>query len=360
MSAPPSHRPYAPAELPEELGFGRFFTERMYVARFDTGRGWHNAGIVPYGPLPIDPASQLFHCGQAIFEGMKALRRPDGGVNLFRADAHVARFNRSAQRMAMPEVDPLRHLAAIRELVALEHAWVPSQPGSSLYIRPGMFAAEPSLQVRASRSYMHYIILSPISAYFGSRLDPVSVFVSDEYFRAVRGGTGEAKTVANYAMALYASELARANGYDQVLWLDALERRYVEEAGAMSVAFIYGGRHLRTPALSGSILPSVTRDSVLTLAADLGFTVTEERIDIEELLRDVERGEVTEAVAIGTAAVVAPIGRIGYHGRDYLLRGAREAVAAQRLYQGLTDIQYGRVPDTHGWTMALDLAMVMT
>ena len=347
-------RPRTPAALPEELGFGRYFTERMFVQHYDARRGWHRGAVVAYGPLQIDPAAQLLHCGQAIFEGMKALRRADGGVNLFRADAHAQRFNRSAQRLAMPTVDCGGHLRAIRELVAAERAWIPERLGASLYIRPVMFAAEASLQVRASQSYVHYIILSPISAYFGSSFKPISVFVSDEYFRAVRGGTGEAKTIANYAMSLYATELARASGYDQVLWLDALERRYVEEAGAMSVAFVYGGKHIRTPALSGSILPSVTRDSILKLAPDLGFPVHEERIDITELLHDVQRGEVSEVFCIGTAAVVAPIGRIGFRGRDYTVSGARTATVTRRLYEALTDIQYGRVPDPYGWSVPLD------
>jgi branched-chain amino acid aminotransferase len=350
----PAERPRSPAALPEELGFGRYFTDRMFLQRYDAQRGWHDGAICPYAPLVIDPAAQLFHCGQAIFEGMKALRRPDGGVNLFRPHDHAARFNRSAQRMAMPAVDAQSHVQAIHDLVRLERGWIPQRPGASLYVRPVMFAAESSLEVRASRSYVHYIILSPISAYFGSSFRPVSVFVSDEYFRAVRGGTGEAKTVANYAMGLYATELARANGYDQVLWLDAVERRYVEEAGAMSVAFVYGSKHIRTPALSGSILPSVTRESILRLAPDLGFPVHEERIDVEELLCDVESGEVTEVFCIGTAAVVAPIGRIGFRGRDYEVRGASTASVAKQLYNGLTDIQFGRVGDPYGWTVLLD------
>jgi branched-chain amino acid aminotransferase len=350
-----SERPRTPAALPEELGFGRFFTDRMFVQRYTVQRGWHDGAIVPYGPLAVDPAAQLFHCGQGIFEGMKALRRADGGVNLFRAGDHAVRFNRSAERMAMPPVDPQQHLRTIRELVSVQREWIPARPGASLYVRPVMFAAEQSLEVRASKSYVHYIILSPINAYFGSSFRPVSVFVSDEHFRAVRGGTGEAKTIANYAMSLYATELARANGYDQVLWLDAVERRYVEEAGAMSVAFVYGGKHIRTPALSGSILPSVTRDSILKLAPDLGFPVSEERIDIGELVRDVESGAVSEVFCIGTAAVIAPIGRIGFHGRSYEVNGARTALVARRLYEGLTDIQYGRVSDPYGWALPLDV-----
>jgi branched-chain amino acid aminotransferase len=356
MSAfdPAGGRPRSLAALPDELGFGRYFTERMFVQRYDAQRGWHDGAIVAYAPLTIDPAAQLFHCGQGIFEGMKALRRADGGVNLFRPDDHALRFNRSAERMAMPPVDPRSHVRTIRDLVRAEREWVPQQPGAALYVRPVMFAAEASLEVRASRSYVHYIILSPVSAYFGSRMRPVSVLVSEEYFRAVRGGTGEAKTIANYAMSLYATTLARESGYDQVLWLDAIERRCVEEAGAMSVAFVYGGKEIRTPALSGSILPSVTRDSILRLAPDLGLPVCEERIELEELLRDIEHGEVTEALCIGTAAVVCPIGRIGYRGRDYAIREASSAPVAKRLYQALTDIQYGRASDPYGWTVQLD------
>jgi branched-chain amino acid aminotransferase len=215
-----------PATLPEELGFGRFFTSRMFVQRYAPARGWHDAAIVPYAPLPVDPAAQLLHCGQGIFEGMKALRRPDDNINLFRPADHVARFNRSAKRMAMPPVDEAAHLQAICQLVQLERDWVPDRVGASLYIRPVMYAAEHSLEVRASRSFVHYIILSPISPYFGTRFKPVSVLVSDEYFRAVRGGTGEAKTLANYAVSLYATELARSQGYDQVLWLDARTHRF--------------------------------------------------------------------------------------------------------------------------------------
>ena len=325
----------------------------MFVERYHAERGWHDAAIVPYGALPLDPASQLFHCGQIIFEGMKALRRPDGRVNLFRAAEHVARFNRSAQRMAMPPVDEKLHLQAIEELVGLQQDWIPDRRGAALYIRPVMLGAEPTLEVRAARSFVHYIILSPTSPYFGDRPKPVSVFVCDEYFRAVRGGTGEAKTVGNYAGSLYATELARSHGYDQVLWLDAIERRYVEEAGAMSVALVYRGNRIRTPGLSGSILPSVTRDSILRLAPDLGFEISEDRIAIDEVVRDIERGEITEVFCAGTAAVVASIGRLGYNGRDYIINNREAGPVTAKLYQALTDIQYGRVADNYGWTTQL-------
>ncbi|MEO8626973.1 MAG: branched-chain amino acid aminotransferase [Betaproteobacteria bacterium] len=346
------HTPPAPS-LPQELGFGRTFTSRMFTQHYSVDRGWHDAAIVPYGPLALDPAAQLFHCGQIIFEGMKGLRRPDGQVNLFRAADHLERFNRSAKRMAMPSIDVEAHLHAVQMLMDLERDWIPDRPGASLYCRPVMMANDRSLEVRASHSYLHFIILSPISAYFGDDAKPVSVFVSDEHFRAVRGGTGEAKTVANYAVSLYASELARSHGYDQVLWLDAVERRYVEEAGAMSVAFVYGGEEIRTPALSGSILASVTRESLLQLAPDLGYEVTEDRIAVDEVLRDIERGDITEAFCLGTAAVVASIGRVGFYGRDYILNDMQPGPVAKHLYRALTDIQFGRSADPYGWTTLL-------
>lgn len=339
-----------PGALPEELGFGRIFTGRMFTQRYTPEKGWHDALIGPYRPLSMDPAALPFHCGQMVFDGSKAYQRPDGEVNLFRVERNAERFNRSAERLAMPPVDAAFHVAAIERLVALERGWVPQQPGSALYIRPVMIATDASLLVRASRGYLHYIVLSPVSPYFAGGFRPVSVSISDEHVRAARGGTGEAKTPANYAVSLYPTEQAIARGYDQVLWLDAAERRYVEEAGAMNIAFVYEGRHIRTPALSGSILHGITRDCILRLAPDLGFQASEERIDVREMLRDVDRGVITEAFNMGTGAVLVPVGRIGYRGRDYLVNGGEPGPVAQRLYRGLTDIQYGRVPDPYGWT----------
>lgn len=342
--------------LPAELGFGRIFTGRMFSQRYTPDQGWHDAVIGPYQPLALDPAAVLFHCGQMVFDGTKAYARPDGDVNLFRIDRNAERFNRSAARLAMPLVDPQFHVAAIEQLVSLERAWVPQQPGSALYIRPVMIATEPNLQVRASRTYLHYVMLSPVSPYFAGGLRPVSVYVSDEHVRAARGGTGEAKTPANYAVSLYPTEQAITRGYDQVLWLDAAERRYVEEAGAMNIAFVYGGKHIRTPALSGSILHGVTRDSILRLAPDLGFAASEDRIDAREMLHDVERGAITEVFSMGTGAVLSAVGRLGYEGRDYAVGDGKPGPVAQRLYQALTDIQYGRAPDPYGWTRVIRLA----
>ena len=341
--------------LPETLHFGRHFTHRMFTQRYSPERGWHDATIGPYQPIAIDPAGQIFHCGQAIFEGTKAYLRPDGQFNLFRPEQNAARFNRSAERLAMAKIDPEFHVQAITELVKLEQAWMPHQAGASLYIRPVLMATDPTLEVRASKTFLHYIILSPTGPYFAVGAKPVSVMISHDYVRAVRGGTGEAKTTANYAISLFAIEQARAKGYQQVLWLDALERRYVEEVGAMNIGFVYEGKHIRTPALSGSILPGITRDSILRLAPDLGYSVSEDRIDVEEVLRDIASGEISEVFAMGTAAVVAPIGTLAYKDREFHVTGSAAGPVSKALYQGLTDIQYGRVPDPYGWTRIVTL-----
>lgn len=338
-----------PSGLPAELGFGRYFSDRMFSQRYAAG-GWHDAHIGPYRALTLDPAAQVFHNGQMIFDGTKAYRRPDGGINLFRVEKNAARFNRSAERMGMPMVDIDDHLAAIETLVGLEHRWVPSQPDAALYIRPVMIATEKALAVRAPLEYLHYIILSPVSPYFAGGFAPVSVYVSHDYVRAVRGGTGEAKTPGNYAGSVKATEIAIAQGCQQVLWLDAVERRYVDEVGAMNIAFVYGGELLRTPALSGAILHGVTRDSVLTLARDLGLGAEETRIDFHEVIEDIARRRITEVFGMGTGAVIAPVGRLRYQDRDIVLNGGEPGPVARRLYDELTGIQFGRRPDRHGWT----------
>ncbi len=344
-----------PAHFPEVLGFGRYFTNRMFTQRYLPKQGWHEATITAYQPLALDPAAGVLHCGQDVFEGIKAYRRPDGRINLFRIDQHLARFNRSASRLGMPQIDADQHLDAIKTLVGLEHEWIPSQPGAALYIRPVMVSSETTLEVRASRSFLHFIILSPVGPYFGAGLSPVPVFISHQYVRAVRGGTGEAKTTANYAGSLLATEEASANGFQQVLWLDAVERRLVEEVGAMNIAFVYEGKRISTPALSGGILPGVTRDSILRLAPDLGFEATEDRIDVNEMLADIETGRITEVFAMGTGAVVAPIGQFRYKDKDYVIGDNQTGPVAQRLFDALTDIQFGRVADPYGWTQTMDV-----
>jgi branched-chain amino acid aminotransferase len=351
--------PLAPTEqkpFPQTLTFGRHFANRMFTQRWTAEQGWHDAKIGPYGPFVLDPSTAVLHYAQEIFEGTKAYRRPDGNINLFRPWENIKRFNRSALRMAMQEVDPEEHLEAIVQLVSLEHEWVPNQDGASLYIRPTLIATEAALGVHASHSYLHFIILSPVGPYFATGFNPVPVFISDDYVRAVRGGVGDAKTGGNYAASLYVSEQVKQLGYQQVLWLDAVERRYVEEVGSMNIAFVYGDKQIVTPALSGSILPGITRDSVLRLAPDLGYTIEEARLDVHEVMRDVERGEITEAFGLGTAAVVAPVNKFGYKGKELQVGSGESGPVARHLFQTLTDIQYGRAPDPYEWTYTIQVA----
>ena len=339
--------------FPTDLGFGRHFSNRMFSQRYTPDLGWHDARIGPYRPLTLDPASVVFHYGQEIFEGLKAYRRPDGKINLFRPWENAARFNRSAERMAMAQVDPEEHVEAIAELVSLEHEWVPTQPGASLYIRPTLIATDIGLGVHASHNYLHFIIVGPAGPYFATGFDPVAVYISRDHVRAVRGGTGAAKAGGNYAASLFVAEQVKALGYQQVLWLDAVERRYVEEVGAMNIAFVYEGTHIATPALSGSILPGITRDSVLRLAPDLGYTVGEDRIDVNQALADIRSGRITEVFGIGTAAVIAPVGTLGSEDETITVNDNQPGPVARRLYGALTDIQYGRAPDPYGWTYTL-------
>jgi branched-chain amino acid aminotransferase len=344
----------SPVTLPEPLGFGKVFTRRVFTRHFEAGRGWHDAAIGPGSSIALAPGAHLLHCGQAIFEGTKAYLQPDGRLALFRPEANAERFNRSAERLAMPRVEPAEFVAAIEALLTLEHAWAPRGDGASLYIRPVMVATEATLEVRASRTYLHYIVLSPVGPFFAGGFQPVAVRVEEHHVRAAPGGTGAAKTIGNYAGSLVATEAARAAGYQQVLWLDAIERRFVEEAGAMNVAFVYGGGEIVTPALSGSILPGITRDSVLRLAPDLGYGVREDRLDVNTVLADIAAGRITEAFCMGTAAVIVPIGRIGHRGGDVLVGANVAGPVATHLYRALTDIQYGRAEDPYGWTRIVD------
>jgi len=336
--------------FPQTLTFGKAFSNRMFTQTWTADKGWQDAKIGPYRPFTLDPSTAVFHYAQEIFEGTKAYRRPDGNINLFRPWENIKRFNRSAIRMAMQQIDPEEHLEAIVQLVTLEHDWVPDQDGASLYIRPTLIATEAALGVHASHSYLHFIILSPVGPYFATGFTPVPVYISDEYVRAVRGGVGDAKTGGNYAASLYVSEQVRELGYQQVLWLDAAERRYVEEVGSMNIAFVYGDKRIVTPALTGSILPGITRDSVLKLAPDLGYTIEEARVEISDVLRDLASGAITEAFGLGTAAVVAPVNKFGYKEKEYVVGSGESGPVAKHLFQTLTDIQYGRVADPYGWT----------
>jgi branched-chain amino acid aminotransferase len=347
----------AKTPLAEKPVFGKTFSNRMFSQKYAPEQGWHDAKIGPYEPITLDPATAVLHYSQELFEGTKAYRRPDGHINLFRPWENAARMNRSAKRMAMTEVEPESHVEAMVELVKLEHEWVPSGEGESLYIRPVLIATDVGLGVYSSKSYLHYIIVGPAGPYFPTGFKPVSVFVSKDYVRAAHGpgGTGAAKTGGNYAASLMESERVKHLGYHQVLWLDAVERKYVEEVGAMNIAFVYGDKHIVTPELSGSILEGVTRDSILKLAPTLGYTVEETKIDVHDALRDIDSGRITEVFGMGTAAVVAPVDKMGHEGDDHVVKHAPGPVA-QHLFKALTDIQYGRVPDPFGWTLKIEVA----
>lgn len=351
--------PLDPAEMKspptDDFGFGNKFSNRMFTQKYTPDGGWHDAQIGPYAPFTLEPSTAVFHYAQEIFEGLKAYRRPDGGVNLFRPWENARRFNESAQRMVMPTVDEEDHVAAIVKLVELEEAWVPNAPGATLYIRPTMIATDAALGVHASKSYLHYVIVGPVGAYFKEGFNPVPVYISDEYRRAVKGGTGAAKTGGNYAASLFVSEKMKAHGYSQVLWLDAINGRYVEEVGAMNICFVYGGQQIVTPRLSGSILPGITRKSLLTLAPDLGYEAVEADIDVHDMLADLKAGKITEVFGCGTAAVIAPVGKFGYRDEEYIINDYQPGPVSRHLFNELTGIQNGRLPDPYGWTYALEL-----
>jgi branched-chain amino acid aminotransferase len=338
---------------PKEFSFGVTFSDHMFTQNFDEHKGWHDAMVSPYHAISLDPSAAVFHYSQEIFEGLKAYRNGNGGINLFRPEENVKRFNRSAKRMVMPEVDESLHLAAIKSLVKLDQEWVPDQEGASLYIRPTMIATSPKLGLGASSQYSHFIIAGPAGSYFKGGLTPISVFVADEYRRAVKGGVGEAKTGGNYAASLFASEEVSKLGYSQVLWLDAVEGRYIEEVGAMNICFVYEGKKIVTPMLSGSILPGITRDSILQLAPSIGYEVSEQKLDIEEILADIDNGKITEVFGCGTAAVISPVGKLGFKGNEHIINDNQTGPVSKHLYDELTGIQYGTREDKFGWIVSV-------
>ncbi|MCL6619204.1 MAG: branched-chain amino acid aminotransferase [Thermomonas hydrothermalis] len=339
--------------LAGELGFGRYFTDHMVAIQWDAERGWHDAQVRAYGPLALDPAAAVLHYGQEIFEGIKAYRHADGSIWTFRPEANARRLQRSAARLAMPQLPEALFLESLRQLIAIDHGWVPSAPESSLYLRPFMIATEAFLGVRPARAAGYYVIASPAGAYFAKGLAPVSIWLSREYARAAKGGTGAAKCGGNYAASLLPQQEAYANGCSQVLFLDPVEGRYLEELGGMNVFLVYRDGRLVTPALSGSILEGVTRDSILQLARERGMPVEERRVAIDEWIEGVSSGAISEVFACGTAAVVTPIGQL--KGKDLAVGDPEAPIGPVTLAirQALTDIQYGRVADTHGWMVRL-------
>ncbi|HEV8310007.1 MAG TPA: branched-chain amino acid aminotransferase [Methylomirabilota bacterium] len=343
----------APTKKPRpkdhELGFGTVFTDHMFVADFQEEKGWYDPRIEPYGPLSLDPATAVLHYAQGIFDGLKAFRGQDGKVRLFRPQKHVERLNNSARRMCIPQMDPEFALRSLVELVRLEKDWVPSSLGTALYVRPVIIASEAFLGVRPAKSYIYYVILSPVGAYYPEGINPVKILVEDTHARAIHG-VGEAKTGGNYAASLYAAEEAHQAGFTQVLWLDAQHRKYVDEVGTMNIMFRLGDEVI-TPPLGGTILPGVTRDSVLTLMREWGFKVAERQITIDEVVGAARGGTLREAWGTGTAAVISPVGELAYKGERLVINGGRIGELTQRLYQAIVDIQYARVPDKRGWTL---------
>jgi len=344
-------------EIHADPGFGRYFTDHMVLIDYDTESGWHDARVVPYGPFSVDPATMVLHYGQEIFEGLKAYHQPDGSLASFRPDQNAARLNRSAKRLGIPELPEELFLASLRELLAMDAAWVPAGDEASLYLRPFIFATEVGLGVRPSATYTYCVIASPAGAYFPGGVKPVSVWWSTEYVRAAPGGTGAAKFGGNYAASLAAQAQAAEKGCDQVVWLDAVERHWVEEMGGMNLFFVFGSGstiEVVTPELSGSLLPGVTRDSLLTLCRELGYTATERRISTDEWAKKNESGELTEVFACGTAAVITPVGSVLHADGGFEINGGKPGPVTMQLREELTALQYGKKSDSHGWMMRLD------
>ena len=338
-------KPKPPAD---ELGFGKHFTDHIFRLDYDPEHGWHGARIEPIGPLGLDPSSAVLHYAQTIFDGLKVFRAQDGSVRAFRLSDHCRRLNVSAERLCMPQVDPELLFASVTELVKVEREWVPSAPGTALYVRPTMIASEGFLGVRPAERYQYFVLLTPVGNYYGASRAPVRIWVEMRHVRAAPGGLGAAKTGGNYAASLYAAAQAKRQGFDQVLWLDALERRYLEEVGTMNL-FVRIGDEIVTPPLDGTILAGITRDSSLRLLRDWGLPVSERRISIDEIKRANARGELKEVFGTGTAAVISPVGELGFPDGSLMVGDGTPGEVGERLYEAITGIHYGTKPDKYGW-----------
>jgi branched-chain amino acid aminotransferase len=333
-----------------DLGFGQLFTDHMFVADFQEEKGWYDPRVEPYGPLSMDPAAAVLHYAQAVFDGLKAFRGVDGKVRLFRPQKHVARLNASAERLCIPPLDPELALQSLVTLVGLEREWVPKTIGTSLYVRPVILANEPFLGVRPAKSYIYYVILSPVGAYYPEGMAPVKIQVEEKYVRAVEGGLGAVKTGGNYAASLMAGEEAKHHGYTQVLYLDGVHRRYLDEVGTMNI-MVKISDEVFTPPLSGTILAGVTRDSALRLLSDWGIRASERPIAIDEVVAAHKSGTLKEVWGTGTAAVISPVGELAYKGEKMVINTGQIGPLTQRLYDSIVGIQYGKAPDPHGWTV---------
>lgn len=342
-----------PKPLPTEdnpLTFGTIFTDHMFVMDYETGKGWHNPRIEEYAPISLEPSAMVFHYGQEMFEGLKAYRTEDGRILLFRPDKNIERANNTNRRICIPEIPAEDFLQAIKEVVRVDQAWIPTKPGMSLYIRPFVIATDPFLGVRPSNTYKFMIILSPVGAYYPEGLDPVKIWIEDEYVRAVRGGIGEAKVGANYVASLKAQVKAHDEGYSQVLWLDGVERKYIEEVGAMNIFFKINGTVV-TPVLNGSILPGVTRNSCIELCKTWGLPVEERRVSVDELIAAAQDGSLEEVWGSGTAAVISPVGHLRYGDEVMQIQDGGIGEISQKLYDTVTGIQLGKIDGPEGWVV---------
>ncbi|WP_182104133.1 branched-chain amino acid aminotransferase [Niallia taxi] len=339
-----------PKPDPSKLEFGKVFTDHMFMMDYTVENGWHNAQILPYQPITLDPASVIFHYGQAVFEGMKAYLTAEDKVLLFRPEKNMERLNKSNDRLCIPEIDEEFALDALKQLINVDREWIPTGEGTSLYIRPFVISTQPFLGVAASISYKFMIILSPVGSYYKEGVKPVKIFVENEYVRAVAGGTGSAKTAGNYASSLKAQQIATQKGYSQVLWLDGVEKKYIEEVGAMNVFFKIGDEVV-TPVLNGSILEGVTRRSVLDLLKHWNVPVVERKISVEEIFEASKNGELKEAFGTGTAAVISPIGEFLWNETSITLNNGETGELAKKIYDTLTNMQNGREEDPFGWTV---------
>ena len=346
--------PAKPDQLKEKpkdeskLGFGDIYSDHMFLIDYAEGKGWFDARVVPFGDLHINPAAMSLHYGQLIFEGLKAYRGQDGAIYLFRPRDNFKRFNRSAARLVMPEVDIDLVMEGMKELILLDKEWIPHSEGTSLYIRPTMLASEPHLGVRWASEYICFIIIGPVGAYYPEGLNPIKILVEDRYIRTAVGSTGEAKAAGNYAGGLLAAKEANEKGFTQVLWLDANERKYVEEVGTMNMFFVIEEEVITAP-LTGSILPGVTRDSVIHMVKDWGMKMSERSLSIDEVIAGAKDGRLKEAFGTGTAAVISPVGQINYRGEDHVVAGGKMGELSQKLYNEIVAIQYGEKKDPYGW-----------
>ena len=343
-------RTNSPKVKPDEssLVFGHEFTDHMFVMDYKEGQGWYDPRIVPYGPLTLDPSTMVFHYGQETFEGLKAYKAEDGTIQLFRPKDNIRRMNQSNDRLCIPAIDEDLFLEAIKAVVKIDEDWIPTSPGTSLYIRPFVIATDPFIGVKPSSTYMLMIILSPVGSYYKEGLNPTKIYVEDEYVRAVPGGTGYAKTGANYAASLKAQVEAHKKGYSQVLWLDGIERKYIEEVGTSNAFFKVDGK-VHTAPLQGSILGGITRDSSIELLKSWGIEVIEEPFTIDDVMRWHQEGKLEEAFATGTAAVISPIGILGWKGNDIQINNQEIGKISQKLYDTITEIQNGKEKDTFDW-----------